>query len=288
MLIMIMWAGAVALAQGTLGVSEVLYQPRSGEAEYVELYNLTATAVDIADYEIIRWVGDSLGTHYPLPSHTVAPHDYVVLTKDATSVAANYDVKYPGKLVECQLPTYPNDGGAVVLAMKDGPVVEQFFYRPDMHSALLRNKAGVALERRSFEKDCNEAGNWFSAASTAGYGTPGYENSQSREWLAEETAFELSSKHLSPDRDGYEDVLTLSYRLDTEDVYADIIVFDAAGMRVKRLLNNALLGSHGEVVWDGRGEGGTSLPQGRYVMIINLHDLHGTRQEMKRTVAIVY
>lgn len=284
---MMCWTGASALAQGTLVVSEILFQPRSGEAEYVELHNGSDSPVDLSAYHIVRWVGDSLGKHYPLPSYTVAPHDYVVLTKDATSVAANYAVKYPSKVIECQLPTYPNDGGSVVLAKADGTVVEKVDYLPSMHSRLLRNKAGVALERRDMGRPCDEPSNWFSASSVAGYGTPGYENSQSTEWLAEETAFVLSSSLISPDDDGYQDEITISYQLDNSYLYANVDLYDLRGNPVRHLLSNALLGTHGEWVWDGRGENGTSLPQGRYVLYINLYDLHGTRQVIKRTISVV-
>ncbi|MBP5546234.1 MAG: lamin tail domain-containing protein [Bacteroidales bacterium] len=280
-------ASTGALAQGTLCVSELLFQPRSGEAEYVELYNGGSAPVELSNYHIVRWIGDSLGTHYPLPSHTVAPHDYVVLTKDAASVTENYNVKVPSKLVECNLPTYPNDGGSVVLARADGTVVEKFDYLPSMHSRLLRNKAGVALERRSLEQPCNEADNWFSASSTAGYGTPGYENSQSQEYLVEETAFDFSSTLVSPDGDGYQDEIIIDYLLEDNEIYANVIFFDARGKLVRRLLNNALLGTHGSIVWDGRGENGQTLAKGRYVLYINLHDLHGTQQSIKRAVTVV-
>ena len=275
------------LAQSTLCVNELLFQPRSGEAEYVELYNSASVSVELSDYQIIRWIGDTLGTHYSLPSHTVAPHDYVVLTKDAVSVTSNYNVKFPSKLLECNLPTYPNDGGSVVLARTDGTVVEKFDYLPSMHSRLLRNKAGVALERRDTEKSCNEPSNWFSASSTAGYGTPGYENSQSTEYLVEETAFVLSSTLVSPDGDGYQDEITIDYQLDNNEIYADILLFDARGSLVRQLLNNALLGTHGSLAWDGRGEDGQTIAKGRYVLYINLHDLHGTQQCIKRAVTVV-
>jgi hypothetical protein len=278
---------AAASAQATLCISELLYQPRSGEAEYVELYNAGSSPVELQDYHIVRWVGDSLGKHYPLPSLRVEPHDYVVLTKDAASVAANYDVKYPGKVVECSLPTYPNDGGTVVLARADSTVVEKFDYQPSMQSRLLRNKAGVALERRDMGRPCNEPGNWFSASSVAGYGTPGYDNSQSTEWLVEETAFELSSTLLSPDGDGYQDELVVSYRLEGDDLYGDCVLFDARGNRVCRLLNNALLGTHGELRWSGRDDNGAALPTGRYVLFLDLHNLQGTQQVIKRTLTLV-
>ena len=277
---MVVTAGT-ATGQG-LVINELLYQPRSGEAEYVELYNGSATAVDLVDYHIVRWVGDSLGKHYALPAHVVAPHDYVVLTKDAASVTANYDVRYASKLVECSLPTYPNDGGSVVLATADSVVVDRFDYQPSMHSPMLHIAAGVSLERRSADRPTNDASNWFSASSVSGYGTPGYENSQSAEWLVAETAFELSSTLVSPDGDDYQDVLRIEYRMDDASLSADAAVYNAAGAKVAQLLSGAMLGSHGAIEWDAAG-----MPQGRYVVQIVVFDRSGTRQTIRRTVSVV-
>lgn len=275
------------LAQNGLTISELLYQPKSGEAEYVELYNNGSQPVELADYHIVRWVGDSLGKHYALPQLTVPARGYVVLTKDAASVETHYDVAQRELLVECALPTYPNDGGSVVLATVDSMVVDRLDYSPAMHSRLLRNRAGVALERRSFERQTNDPANWFSAASTAGYGTPTGPNSQSTEWLAEEVSFTLSSTLLSPDGDGYQDAVVMEYTLEEGDLMASMLIYDAAGRKVRRLLNNALLGTHGSVEWDGRDDGGKQVPRGRYVLDITLYGLHGTQQTMRRTISVV-
>lgn len=286
--IILCWAAADAAAQqGTLLLNELLFQPASGEAEYLELYNNSDAAIELADYHIVRWVGDSLGRHYALPTHTVAPHDYVVLTKDAASVAACFFVKYPSKVVECPLPAYPNTGGSVILATADSTVVDRLDYRPDMHSRLLRNKAGVSLERRSFDRPTGDVSNWFSAASTAGYGTPGYENSQSTEYLVEETALAFSSTLLSPDGDDYQDKLEISYMLDRGDLTATAALYDLRGTRVCQLLNNDLPGTHGTLTWDGRDDNGTLLPRGQYILQITLFDPTGTRQTLRRTVALM-
>lgn len=274
---------SVALGQPRLLINEMLYQPRSGVAEYVELYNASDSAVDLADYHIVRWIGDSLGKHYALPVHTVAPRDYVVLTKDVASVVASYDVRYVGKLVECNLPPYPNGGGSVVLSTADGVVADRLDYVPSMHSPMLKDAAGVALERRSSERPTGEASNWFSASSTCGYGTPGYENSQSTEWLVAETAFEFSSAVVSPDGDDYQDQLEIEYRMDDASLAARAEVYDATGRRVARLLDGELLGSHGTLVW----RPDAALPQGRYVVLLTLYDRSGTQQVIRRSVAIV-
>lgn len=280
-------AAPAGAQQGSLLLSELLYQPLSGEAEYVELYNNSDSPVELSCFHIVRWVGDSLGRHYPLPQHTVAPHDYVALTRDVVSISANYNVLYATHLVECNLPTYPNSGGSVILMTADSTLVERFDYDPLMHSRLLRNKAGVSLERRSFERPTGEASNWFSAASTAGYGTPGYTNSQSTEWLVEETSFEFSSTLVSPDGDGYQDVLEIDYRMDDGNLAARIEVYNARGLMVRRLLNNALLGTAGTLQWDGLGDNGQPLPEGQYIIQIVFYDTSGTSQTLRRSVALV-
>lgn len=279
--------GCTAMAQTGLTISELLFQPYPGEAEYVELYNNSDWRVDLSDYHIVRWVSGSFGSHYALPSHIVESHDYVVLTTDAASVAANYDVKYPGKVVECSLPQYPNAGGRVVLATAFGAVVDTFDYSPSMHSRLLRNKAGVALERRSFAKPTDEPLNWYSASSVCGYGTPGYENSQSRETLAEERWFAFSSTIVSPDGDGYQDWLEVVYDIEDGELMGRVELFDARGVMVRRLVNNLLLGTHGTIVWDCRDENDRTVARGHYIVLITLYGTEGTQQVIRRAVAVM-
>jgi len=273
--------------QGKLVINELLYQPLSGEAEYVELYNNSESMIELADYHIVRWVGDSLGKHYPLPHFNLLPHGYVLLTKEVASVTANYTVHSSSNLLECDLPTYPNAGGSVIVATADSSVVDRLDYTPSMHSRLLRDKAGVSLERRSADRPTDDAGNWFSASSTAGYGTPGYANSQSTEWLVEETSFGFSSTLLSPDGDGYQDELMITYRLDDNDLAARAEVYTARGLRVHRLMNNELLGTHGTLVWNGCDDNGTPLPEGQYVILITLYNTQGAQQTLRRRVALV-
>lgn len=276
-----------SFAQGSLVISELLYQPVSGEAEYVELYNHGSAAVQLSDYHIVRVLHDTLSTHYPLPDYLVPPHGYVALSKEISSVAACFPIAPGAVLLQCTLPTYPNSGGSVVLSSADSTVVDRFDYAPSMHSRLLRDKAGVSLERRSFERPTNDPSNWFSAASTAGYGTPGYANSQSTETLAEKNAFTLSSTLLSPDNDGYQDILTIDYQLNDGGLAARAEVYDNRGRMVRRLLNNELVGTAGTLTWDGLGDNSSRLPQGQYILQITLYNLEGTQQTLRYTVALV-
>ena len=59
-----------------------------------------------------------------------------------------------------------------------GIVVDEVKYKDDWHFQLIDNAEGVALERIDPGKPGQDPDNWHSAASTAGYGTPTYKNSQ--------------------------------------------------------------------------------------------------------------
>ncbi|MBQ9418172.1 MAG: lamin tail domain-containing protein [Bacteroidales bacterium] len=271
--------------QSGLLISELLYEPRSGEAEWVELYNSGASPVELSRYSIVRWTGSEMGASYALPPHTVAPYGYVVLTRDAASVVNSYAVADAGAIVECNLPPYPNTGGSVILCNASGAVVDRLDYLPSMHSQLLHDKTGVSLERRWYDHPTNEVGNWFSASSTHGYATPGSRNSQSMELLAEERSFDFSTAVLSPDGDGVDDELAISYELAADrPLSGRAEVYDLRGRMVRRLLGGDVLGSHGAVVWNGRDEQGRLLPPGQYVVVIMLYNEAGQQQIIKRSV----
>ena len=88
---------------------------------------------------------------------------------------------------------------------------------------------GVALERIDPEDHHKNANNWHSAASTAGYGTPGYKNSQFKQSHGITATIEVVPKVFSPDNDGFDDIATIQYKTDEPGYVANITIFDAAG-----------------------------------------------------------
>ena len=57
-------------------------------------------------------------------------------------------------------------------------IIDAFAYYEDMHFSLLETTDGVSLERLNPNAKTQNSNNWHSAASTAGFGTPTYKNSQ--------------------------------------------------------------------------------------------------------------
>ena len=156
-----------------------------------------------------------------------------------------------------------------------------------MHSSLLADIEGVALERRSLQRPTQDAANWYSASSTAGYGTPTAPNSQSRELLFVDNDIAIAPTLFSPDGDGYNDLIDITYKLDNCNLAADITIYNRQGNAVRHLAKSTLLGCQGDIVWDGTNDSGHQCPRGAYLVIIEAHNENGARQSWRRTINLV-
>lgn len=267
-------------------INEVLSNPATGGSDFIEIYNYSNKVFDLSDLII---GSANLGLVDDLKSidekRLIFPSDYIVLTEDKLDIQNRYIVEYPNSIIETDLPSYPDDEGGVVL-VSNGEIIDQFNYSETYHFELLDDKNGVSLERISFSKATQDEDNWHSAASTVGYATPTYLNSQAIESDNLETNFWLESTTFSPDSDGYEDLLLINYQLDNPDFLATIRVFDSKGQQVKVLVNNQLLGANGIIKWDGTTENQVKAKIGIYILHIQLFTPDGLVNELKKTCVL--
>ncbi|MBR1792450.1 MAG: lamin tail domain-containing protein [Bacteroidales bacterium] len=282
-------AWSVASQPSEVRISEILFNPIDDGADYLELYNSGVRPVSLGDIRVARWRGNEIDRLYSLETpYILAPKQYVVITTNAADIQSRYKVQYPNRVVEVPaLPAYNNASGTVLLCTVDTVLIDRLDYTENMHSPLLRSKEGVALERRSFDRPTQETSNWYSAASTVGYGTPTYRNSQSQEVLFLEDAFSVSADLISPDGDGYQDLLDLTWQLSRSDLYANITLFDAQGRVARHLLRNGSLGTEGVLTWDGLSDDGIRCRRGNYVLWVETYDVSGRQQTLKRTITLI-
>jgi hypothetical protein len=277
-------------AAGELIINEILFNPRSTAFDYAEFYNnsnkiFDASMIYIANRNssgVISTVKALSGTPF-----YIFPGDHIVVTEDADNLAMNYLVKYPDNvLVVSSLPSFPDDEGNVLALNFQGNVVDEVKYKDDWHFKLIDNAEGVALERIDPDGPSQDAGNWHSAASTAGFGTPGYKNSQYKQVLGINAAIEVDPTIFSPDNDGRDDIATIQYRLTEPGYIANSFIFDAAGRPVRNLVRNGTLGLNGSWTWDGLDDNGNKLPVGIYIFFTELFNLKGKMERFKNVVVL--
>jgi hypothetical protein len=271
-------------------INEVLFNPKPAAVDFVEIYNRSAKVLDLKDIIIANRSSttNNLGSITPVSAENIQffPGDFYVLSEDGLAVKNNYTAKNPGNFIDVAMPSFPDDKGTVVLLNTQGKVIDELHYDAKWHFALIDNAEGISLERVDYNKPTQLAENWYSAASTAGFATPSYQNSQFRADLSLAGELTVTPKTFSPDNDGFDDFATLHVQVSEPGFVANITIFDAVGRPVKALAKNATLAQTASFRWDGLNDRSIKVPVGTYVIFTEIFNLNGKKRSFKNTVII--
>ena len=277
-------------ASSDVVINEILFNPKPDGFDYVEFYNRSNKIIDLNKLYIGN--RNSAGAISSLKklseqSFYIFPEEYIVVTEDADNLQKNFLVKDLNSVfIIATMPSFPDDKGTVVLTNFQGAIVDELNYVDDWHFQLMASIEGVSLERIDPEKPTQAPDNWHSAASTAGYGTPGYKNSQYKQTDNLNATIEITPKVFSPDNDGIDDVATIQYQVTETGYVANITIFDVSGRLVRHLVKNATLGLKGSWTWDGLDEKGQKLLIGNYIVYTELFNLHGKKKQFKNVAVL--
>lgn len=275
---------------GDLVISEILFNPVAGGEDYVELFNRSEKLIQLNNLSIATR-DDSLKLKqvYTISAQKriFYPGTYLALTKDTLKV-------FPWFRIDCRecfaqvekIPAFSDDKGTVVILDKNLTVIDEFSYSYQMHHEFIHNPEGVSLERISFDKPSQTKGNWQSASSLAGFGTPGYKNSQQEAENPATPKITFEPQSFSPDNDGYNDEYLIHYQMNTPGYIANVTVFDSSGRFVVRLSQNELLATEGTLKWNGKGENGKLLALGVYVVVAEIFNTTGQVYRFKDGVVL--
>ena len=274
--------------EGDIIINEILSNPPTNGVEYVELYNKSDKYINLASVKLGS-VGRTSNTLYTVApdGYVMSPKSYALLSSNSQKVKENYIVESDENLVEMlSFPQYNNNDGTVLLQDMEGNYLDEFTYNKDMHYPLLKDTKGVSLERISFDLPTQDENNWHSASSNAGYGTPGYKNSQYSDFVISEDIFTIEPAIFTPDNDGVDDVLFIAYNLEETGYRANISIFSSNGHRIKQIANNELLGYEGVYQWNGTNEANLKAEAGIYIVFIELWNLDGKVKRYKKACTL--
>lgn len=270
---------------GDIIINELLPEPFVDGSEYIELYNRSEQELSLKDVCISTRKSDgSLNTRYPLEAYpqTLQAGDYLLLTKSIEGVENSYSLPASLNWLECKLPVLSNTGSTVVLYREEGEIIiDEVSYSPKWHAPTVKNKKGVALERKDPDKDSQNADNWTSAASSAGFGTPGLENSQYLNGETETDSEEIDDPIYQPTGS-----FQIPYRLNQSGYMARGWIFDLSGRKVALIADNTSLGTQGYLEWNGKGRDGSPVNTGIYIIYLELWHPGGNVIRKKQVLLI--
>jgi hypothetical protein len=292
----------------TVVINEIMYNPitdkydhKPDQCEYIEFYNTKNYTIDLARCYIHNEPDENGNTRniYPLNNQyiRILPKSYLVFYADTSRSFSNSRVSRYFQIDQDSLSFYRINHTTLSLSSKKGAVyisdkyhhtIDSVYYSDSWQNPNIPVHKGISLERIDPAGDSNNADNWGSSADLYG-GTPGKENSIRIHTVSptQADAIKIEPNPFSPDHDGFQDNLSISYHLDEPDYLLRIRIFDRYGRIVRHLINNKRAGIKGSVIWNGLSDDGSMNRIGIYIILIEAYDGSGGRDHtFKKTVVL--
>ena len=274
-----------------LVINEILYDPVSGGVDFIEIYNNSSKVFNLNSIQLANLFEGKQDIEAITSSKLIFPGDHVVVTSVPQDIKDRYTVQKPGNLLKNKLPSFNDGAGNVSLLVSNifgFAIIDSINYDDKMHAPFLNITSGVSLERINPGAATSNRNNWHSAASTAGYATPTYQNSQYFEVVptTSDAIFTLPITTFSPDGDGFNDFLTIQFKTEKPGYQATIRIYDAQGRLMRKLLDGAYLSNMDHLIWQGETDENAAASLGIYVLDCRLVHSDGTTKHEKLTCVL--
>lgn len=268
-------------------MNEILFNPPPAGYDYIELYNRSKKAIDLQQLYIANKNAIGNLTNIKQISDRpllIFPNSYCLISANKDWVRSHYPLKDQALYIQLPaLPSMPDDKEHLVLLNMQGGLIDHLQYDSKWHFALLYNDEGVALERINYNDSSQNSNNWTSAAATAGFGTPGYQNSQFRADLQAQGMVTVSPKVFSISNSEFTTILC---QLTEPGFVVNILVYDENGRLVRRLVNNKTMSLSARFHWNGLDDQQKPLPPGHYIILTEVFNLRGKTKKFKNVVTL--
>ena len=258
-----------------------------GNSKFIELYNNSTKTVDLSLLRLANWTEDGSFNHIKTITDTellFIPGQYAVIAADTDLVNCPAGSNDEALYVQCSLPLFSSTTTSLALITADSTVIDKLFYSLSWHSPAIEDRHNVSLERINPHGITQDSLNWHSAASTVGYNTAGWKNSQSiTESDTEKSSYFwfVNGSTFTPNNDGIGDFLQLGYSLPAAGYSATVRIYTRGGTLIATAYQNWLLSQQGSLIYDGS-QGDATIQTGIYIMHITAtHPSHPTiRQKL--------
>ncbi len=254
---------------GDLLINEIMYDPITGDPEWVELFNFSNADLDIFNWQIND--DEELQSESIQLNLFVLSSGYAVISKDSSESEFVYYGKFPG---------LNNTEDDIYLFDFTGTMIDHVHYNSDWGGG-----NGFSLERITHFLDSNESNNWGTSVDLSG-STPLEQNSLFIETIETQGTISLSPNPFSPDDDGYEDELIIGYSLPFTQSYLTMKIFDSSGRELITLIPGEAVSQDGVVRWNGRFENNTKARIGQYILYVHATSRY-SHQEWKSIERII-
>jgi hypothetical protein len=269
-------------------INEILFNPKPFGVDFLEVHNRSPKYINLKNWNIGNYENETAINLRPITTNDflLPPGSIMAFTVDPLTIKSHYTgANLPALVKVGSMPAFPDNAGSASILNENGVVIDHFRYTRDYHSVFLRDKEGVSLERIHAEGESNDPNNWKSAASTVGFATPGYRNSNAIDAEAITGEVKIEPELFVP-LFGQPDFTEIRYNFDQGGRVANVKILDQQGREIKRIANNELLATHGFFRWDGDRDDGAKARPGYYVVWFEVFDTSGRVDTFRKRVVV--
>ncbi len=281
----------ISFPPSSLIINEIMYQPKTNEPEYVELFNPNNKTVDISGWKISDKPDTGKESKANVIRHSsciISVGEYLVIVSDSSIfnrfsylTESSYRV-----IVKKDLISLNNEGDDIILTDLTRTTIDSMKYFPIWHNPDVEDVNGRSLERINPDLPGTDKRNWSTCANPLG-GTPGKQNSIYTTVVQSSASLSFFPNPFSPDGDGFEDVTILRYQLPSTTALIRVRIYDAKGRLIRVLADSEPSGSIGEIIWNGYNDDRNRVRIGIYIVLLEALDGNGgSFLSVKETVVV--
>jgi hypothetical protein len=254
----------ISYPEKTILINEIMYDPLTGDPEWIELINNSEYEIDLNNWKIDDDFEDE--TKGIEGSTFLLPNEFNVISGEED---------FSGFLFQDDFPSLNNSGDNLFLIDPANKVIDYVNYTDDWGGG-----DGFSLERITLFMDSNDPLNWGGSVNPFG-STASEKNSLFVDKIQDNGTLVLSPNPFSPDKDGFEDEIIISYNIpfSYSKLYIDIYAIN--GILVKSLSNGVIVSSNGFITWDGYDNKNRKCRIGPYILKFEADDSHTNNSFIK-------
>lgn len=271
---------------GDLVINEILFNPQSGGSDFIEIYNVSSSYLDITELSILNHAGDTNKMFDPLKRapEIIHPGQYMAFSEDSADIVERFISANPFNIRNANLASMPDKNGTVTLLNSNMQKIDEVNYDESLHFPLVENAEGKSIERINFKKSSTDKDNWTTASENSGFATPGAKNSHNI--IGGNNYFEAVPGIFSPDNDGYNDLTKIEFLTNESGYTGSLTIYSDTGIPIRKLIENKLLNASDFIIWDGTNDEQLKVENGYYLIVFELTMKDGSVKTEKTTVVV--
>jgi len=254
---------------GDIRISEILFNPKSGQSDFIEIWNLSEDFLDLSDLGCRSWYPEdnALGALYYFSNQhrIIAPGEVLALSESPLALAEYYRADLKSIQSVMELPSMSDAGCALLLVSRDQQELDRVLVEESFHSPFLGDPEGISLYRLEYSKSAQKNEHWQSTPALQNYATPGKVSTLPSR--VSEEQWTCTPEYISPNGDGHNDWISFQYSL-KEAAWLQVQIFDRFGNLQKDLSLGEWSPAQGQFAWKGTKEGGALCAAGLYIAVL--------------------